>query len=142
MKKEKSAGLIVFRLEDHVPLYLLLNYSARHWDFVKGNIESGEDELEAAVRELKEETGINKVEIIEGVYNKINYFYKRNKELIYKEVVFFAGNVKNGEVKLSFEHVGYKWADFNETMKILTFKTARDVLAAVDEVIKRKYIEH
>ena len=42
--------------------FLLLHHTVGHWDFPKGNIEAGEDELETARREIFEETGIQDVE--------------------------------------------------------------------------------
>ena len=58
MLREKSCGAVVFLKKDNSTNYLLLNYAAGHWDFVKGNVEQNEIEKETVVRELKEETGI------------------------------------------------------------------------------------
>jgi 8-oxo-dGTP pyrophosphatase MutT (NUDIX family) len=134
MKNERSSGFIVFRQENEKRLYLLLHYEAGHWDFVKGNIEDGEDELETARRELREETGISDIRVVDGFKKKINYFFKRDRVLIRKEVIFFAGSTREREVRLSFEHIRYVWADYDEAMKILTYKTARDVLTLVDSL--------
>jgi len=135
MKNERSSGIIVFRQEGEKRLYLLLHYEVGHWDFVKGNIDDGEDEMDTATRELKEETGITDIRIINGFREKIVYFYKRDGVLVRKEVTFFAGTTKESEIKLSFEHVGFKWAYYNEAMKILTYKTARNVLAMAEEFV-------
>ncbi len=59
MKKERSAGIVLFLEKSEEILFLLLHYPTGHWDFVKGKIESGETEIETAVREAKEETGRN-----------------------------------------------------------------------------------
>ena len=60
MMTEKSAGFILitddFETDDYS--VLLLHYTSGHWDYPKGNIETNETELEAATRELQEETGI------------------------------------------------------------------------------------
>ena len=58
MLREKSCGAVIFIKKDDSTKYLLLNYEAGHWDFVKGNVEPNETEKETVVRELKEETGI------------------------------------------------------------------------------------
>jgi 8-oxo-dGTP pyrophosphatase MutT (NUDIX family) len=137
MKNERSSGFIVFRQEDEKRLYLLLHYEAGHWDFAKGNIEDGEDEVEAATRELGEETGITDIKIVDKFREKIGYFYKRDGVLIRKEVIFFAGITNESEVKLSFEHIGYMWADYDEAMKVLTYKSAKNVLALAEEYIKK-----
>ena len=44
-----------------------------HWGFVKGHVEDNETEKETALRELKEETGLSKVEFIEGFKEKTHY---------------------------------------------------------------------
>ena len=59
MLKEKSCGAVIFHKKEELIRYLLLNYAAGHWDFVKGNVEPNETEKETVVRELKEETGNN-----------------------------------------------------------------------------------
>ncbi|RLG60142.1 MAG: diadenosine tetraphosphate hydrolase, partial [Candidatus Hydrothermarchaeota archaeon] len=48
MLVEKSAGVIIFRRDEEIK-YLLLKYGYGHWDFVKGNIEKGENEIETII---------------------------------------------------------------------------------------------
>ena len=55
---EKSCGAVVFLKTLEETKYLLLQYEAGHWDFVKGNVEPEESEKETVLRELQEETGI------------------------------------------------------------------------------------
>ncbi|NBC48644.1 MAG: NUDIX domain-containing protein [Gammaproteobacteria bacterium] len=52
-----SAGIVPVRLGVDVPHFLVLR-SYRYWDFPKGEIDAGEVPLQAAVRELTEETGL------------------------------------------------------------------------------------
>src|SRR4051812_47977640 len=69
--------------------YLLLDYG-RHWDFAKGHVHPGEDDLAAARRELAEETGITDARAVPGFEHEIVYFFRdRRKGLIRKTVVFF-----------------------------------------------------
>ena len=92
MKKEKSAGIILYLEKPEGNFFLLLNYPTGHWDFVKGKMEQGENEHQTAVRETKEETGIFDIEFVEGFEEDINYNFQFEGELIYKEVVFFVAN--------------------------------------------------
>jgi len=89
MLREKSCGAVVFVRKNGVPKYLLLNYAAGHWDFVKGNVEANESEQQTVVRELQEETGITGAQFIDGFREDITYFYRRQGLTIHKEVVFF-----------------------------------------------------
>ena len=59
LRREFSAGFILFRRTSAGPVYLLLDYG-RHWDYPKGHLEKNESTWQAAVRELREETGDQK----------------------------------------------------------------------------------
>ncbi len=108
--------------------YLLLHYEAGHWDFPKGNQEKKETEEHAAAREVKEETGISEIEFIKGFRETIKYFYKKDGETIYKEVVFFLAQSPTENVKLSFEHIGYAWLSYENAYKRLTFNNSKELL--------------
>jgi len=127
MPRERSCGAVVFRKNGSVE-YLLLHYEAGHWDFVKGQVEEGETEEETARRELLEETGITDAQFIQDFREKISYFYRREGKTIYKEVIFLLVEAKWSEVTLSYEHIGYAWLPYEEALKRLTFKNAKDVL--------------
>ncbi len=127
MLHEKSCGAVVFFKNVQVK-YLLLQYEAGHWDFVKGNVEPNESEADTVLRELKEETGIVATQLIEGFREQIQYFYRRQGETIQKEVVFYLIQADTEKVELSFEHVGYEWLDYQHALERLTFKNAKEVL--------------
>ena len=135
MKREKSAGAIVFRKEKE-PKYLLLHYEAKHWDFPKGNIESKEEELETVKREIEEETGIKDIEFVMGFKEKIHYYYKLKDELMSKEVVFYLVKTDTEQVKLSFEHIGFAWLSYDKALDKLTFKNAKEILKKANEFLK------
>ena len=59
MKHEKSCGAIVYRkLGDTYQLLLIKHKFGGHWSFPKGHVEKGENEFQTALREVKEETGL------------------------------------------------------------------------------------
>lgn len=138
MLNEKSCGAVVYAKNNSEVKYLLLQYEAGHWDFVKGNVEEDESEQQTAVRELKEETGIDDASFVDGFREKISYFYKRQGATVYKEVVFFLMAAKNTNVMLSFEHVAFDWLSYDDAMKKLTFKNAKNVLQRAREFLKNK----
>lgn len=121
MQREKSAGAVIFRKEGKSVVYLLLHYHFKsdYWDFPKGNIEKGENEEETVKREVKEETGISNLNLVSGFKEKVNYFYRKDGETVFKEVIFYLANTEEGDVKISFEHIGYEWADYQTAIKRL-----------------------
>jgi bis(5'-nucleosidyl)-tetraphosphatase len=139
-REERSAGAVLFSLDSAVGKieYLLLNYAAGHWDFPKGNIENGEDEIQTARREIQEETGIYDVEFFKGFRNKIEYHYRRNQRLIQKEVIFFLARTSRREVTLSHEHNAYLWLAYEKALALLTYKNAKNVLIEAKLFLEKK----
>jgi len=135
MFNEKSCGAVVFAKTPEIK-FLLLQYDAGHWDFVKGNVEPNESETDTVVRELGEKTGIVDAHFIEGFREKISYFYKRQGMSIYKEVVFFLMETHATKVVLSYEHVGYTWLGYQNALDKLTFKNAKDILEKARNFLK------
>lgn len=137
--QERSAGFILFRLTDvdgrPAPEYLLLDYG-RHWDFAKGHVEPGEDDLAAAIRETAEETGITGVTAIPGFARQTTYFFRhRARGLIRKTVVFFLArtNATDADVRLSEEHVAFAFLPIEAALRRVTFAGARAVLKLAHE---------
>ena len=135
-RNERSAGFIVFRINEAGQReYLLLDYG-RHWDFAKGHLEKGEDDLAAAVRELREETGIADAQPVPGFHHEITYFFRdRKKGLIRKTVVFFLGqtSARDADIVLSSEHEGFKFLPFDAAIKETTYPNARQVLRLAEQ---------
>ena len=132
-REERSAGFIAY----HAPPqpggpgeFLLLDYG-KYWDFPKGHLEPGEDDLAAAVRELREETGIGQehVRVLPGFRHEINYFFRdRRKGLIRKTVAFFLAEVRTRAVRVSHEHMGHAFLPFEEAHGRATYPSAKQLL--------------
>jgi bis(5'-nucleosidyl)-tetraphosphatase len=137
---ERSAGAVIFSIKETKSIsYLLLQYGAGHWDFPKGNIEDSEDESQAACREIREETGIENVEFLDGYKGKVEYYYRREHELVHKEVVFFLAKSDSQKVILSNEHIAYLWKNYDNALAKLTYKSAKDILVQAQNFLKAKY---
>jgi len=134
MPIEKSAGAVVFRRENNKIKYLLLHYPSStkaprdYWDFPKGHIEKGEKEIDTVKREVFEETGLKDIEFIEGFKEWIKYFFKYKGKTVFKIVTFYLAKARTKEVKVSGEHLGYKWLPYEEAIEKLTFKNAKEIL--------------
>jgi len=138
---ERSAGAVIFH-DDSEREFLLLHYESGHWDYVKGHIENEESEIKTLIRETEEETGIKEedIKIIDGFKEKIEYFYRHEGKVIKKEVVFYLAKSKTKTVKISHEHIGYKWLPYDEALNQLTFKNAKDILKKADKFLKGRLI--
>ena len=135
MIEETSAGIVIFRKEEEENLFLLLHYPSGHWDFVKGKMEKGETTHQTAIREAKEETGITDITFVENFEEWISYNFKYQGELVQKKVVFFLAETKTKEIKISHEHSGYTWLDYNESMEKTTFDNAKTVLTKAQKIL-------
>lgn len=138
MLHEKSCGAVVYVKNQANTRYLLLQYAAGHWDFVKGNVEPNETERQTVTRELQEETTITEARFIDGFRESINYFYRRQGLTINKEVVFFIIESQTDKVEVSFEHTGFVWLDYQHAMERLTFNSSRDVLQKAHDYLLKK----
>lgn len=159
MPREKSAGAIIFRIEDGIKYYLLLHYPSKnkrggHWEFTKGHVEAGENEEETMRREVQEETGIKDLKIIPGFKKYIKYFFRQYKEKIidakdnpkkktpwiFKLVVFFIAETKTRDVKISSEHTEFVWLPIEGAIEKTTFKNSKKLLKEADDFILKSGI--
>lgn len=136
-RHERSAGFIIYHAGtdgDGEVEYLVLDYG-RHWDFPKGHVEAGEDDLAAAVRELHEETGLTDPRVVPGFRHEITYFFRSRRrgkdgasDLVRKTVVFFLAEVTCREIALSREHAGFEFLRYDVALKRTTYASAKEVL--------------
>lgn len=142
MKREshESAGVVLFR-EGTERSYLLLRSALTRrplWEFPKGGIEAGETEIEAAARELGEETGlaVGDYRMLDGFRAEEHYFFTHgkgeSKRLIRKRVVYFLARWRSGDVRLSPEATRFVWAAVDDANRLLKFSEKRRVLEAAE----------
>ena len=134
MIEERSAGVILFNKTGGIQ-FLVLKYPSGHWDFVKGNIEEGEEEEETVKRELFEETGINNLEIHQGFNEKAEYNYYKKNNKVHKIVSYYLAETNQKQVKLTFEHLDHKWSNYEGLMKLITFENSKEILKKGNEII-------
>jgi len=146
MPVERSAGAVIFRKEGDKIYYLLLHYpsSAKaprdYWDFPKGHIEKGEKIEDTARREIGEETGLKDIEFVEEFKEWIKYFFKFKGKTIFKIVTFYLAGTKTKNIKVSGEHLGYKWLPYEETLEQLTFRNAKEILKKANDFLEKSKI--
>ncbi len=147
MPIERSAGTVIFRKDGGKILFLLLHYpsSSRskgkdYWDLPKGHIEEGETLEDTALREAAEETGLKNITIIPGFKETVKYFFKWEGKNILKFVTFFVVQTNESDVKISDEHMGFQWADFEEATNQLGYKNAKEILKKTNDFLSAKGI--
>ncbi len=135
MKTIRSAGVIVYKQHNGRCHYLLLLYPGGYWEFPKGKLEEGETKQQAAIRELKEETGLE-AQLESGFEEMITYTFKnRLKKMQDKEVHFFIGKAHDDHVVLSDEHHDFTWATYDKALEYIRHQNARDLLKKADNFL-------
>ena len=122
MKNEKSCGAMI--IEGNKVLVIQQKKSG-FYGFPKGHVEENETEAETAVREVKEETGID-IKVLEDK----RYFMKFVQGGdINKEVVFFIARPLNTEgLSMQEKEIkDIKWVDINEVENILSFENIKNL---------------
>lgn len=139
MKREFSAGGIVF---NNLGQVLLINNAAlrdpskSYWGFPKGHLDVGESSKEAALREVKEETGLE-VEILDKL-GQSQYVFTHKEEKIFKTVTMFLMKYTNGEVKpQELEIIGLGWYPADVALEKLSFKKDKDFLSKAREIMSK-----
>ena len=141
-KNPNSILLIIFTTKFKV-LLLKKNSKRDLWQSVTGSMELGENPYDTALRELQEETGINKQKsdlIFDDLSHKFMIYSEwidRYKESTYsnKEYIFSLKLNDEVSVKLSREHTSYKWVDLNDAIHLVFSWTNKAALKAIPNFI-------
>lgn len=127
MKQEKSCGALVYRFQGNQLMLLLLRHRhGGHWSFPKGHVEGDETEIQTALREIREETGLT-VSLKEGFRHTVEYYPKPG---IRKQVVYFLGEAASDAkaVRQEEEISELHWVEWSQAMEAVTFKNDRNLL--------------
>jgi 8-oxo-dGTP pyrophosphatase MutT (NUDIX family)/RimJ/RimL family protein N-acetyltransferase len=133
LKYEKSCGAIINRNNNGFIEFLVVkSKDDDHWGFPKGHMEENENEVETALREVYEETGLN-IKIINKFKVETEYFVST---YVLKKVIYFIGIPKDTNVKIQTEEIGeYKWLSYEDAIKLLTYESAKTVLKSAKEYL-------
>ncbi|MEM6854993.1 MAG: NUDIX domain-containing protein [Planctomycetota bacterium] len=136
-KTDYSCGVVAFRVLDGVREFLLVQHQAGHWAFPKGHPEDDETPIETARRELREETGLVDIELLEApAFEEAYCFTKKSGTVVEKTVTYYLGRLSDpgsAQVTVQEEEVqAFAWGDAEATMSKLTFAEGRRLF---DEVL-------
>ena len=136
MSEEKLSCGVVLARQTEAGFVTLMLRAYHHWDFPKGIAEEGEEPMEAALRELREETSIDTVEFEWGDRYMETGPYSRGKTARYylasteQESVVLGPSPDTGEP----EHHEWRWVSFDEAHD-LSAPRVREVVRWARQII-------
>ncbi len=132
---ETSCGVILVNFD----AVLLLQYPQGHWDLPKGHVEvTDTNHLATVRRELGEETGITEITFIENFVERTAYSYRHKGKRMNKEVFWFLAETEQLDVKISHEHRGHLWLDWEQALAQLTHDETTSVVRKAWEHMKKQ----
>ena len=130
-----SAGGVVHRTEGgRLEIVLVRRRQPPLWALPKGTPDSGETLAETAIRETREETGLQ-VEIEEPI-SAITYFFVHGRTRFHKTVHFFLMHPIGGRLEdhdHEFDEV--RWVQIDEALRVMTHATERGVVQRAVEIL-------
>ena len=131
MEKVNSCGFLIYRTQPQRSILLMKH--PKRWDLPKGHVDEGETNMECALRELQEETGIEEqhLRIEEGFKYKDRYIVENKKTKKKKKLIMYLAELIEDVEIVPTEHEGYEWVDWNPPHAIQE-KTIDPLLAEVD----------
>lgn len=150
MPAVKSAGFMIFRNTPQGRRYVVLRASRpastvapgktvkEFWDFPKGELEAGEQAMDAARREVREESGIRELGVVEGFKETARYFSQRDGKPALKFVAMFLAETETEVVTLSWEHDRYEWLAYSEAHERITLPPMKQVLERAEAFLNKK----
>lgn len=139
MEKECSCGFLLVREIEGRNYFLILKSKAGdfYWEFAKGHKEDEESDLQTAIRELREETGITEENFdyyLDFNNEKISSFYEyTNGKGVIRYIVLFLAKTHINPI-ISHEHTGYLWATKEEAREYLKFE---ETINCFNELLKK-----
>src|SRR5579884_3856227 len=128
-QKDFYAGGVVVR--DGQVVVIVPKRRGAHSDNVlalpKGHLDGDETELEAAIREVREETGVE-AEPIEKL-GEIGYTYERRGQSIDKRVAFYLLEYRSGELTHDHEIEQVQWMSLEEAAHALSYEGEREMVS-------------
>lgn len=137
--REYSAGGVVYRrTADGLEIALVGRNRYNDWSLPKGHIEKGESREQAAIREVKEETGLD-ARILQKI-DKVVYFYRRAKgDLIRKTVYHFLMETDGYDLRdPNWEVSEIRWVPITEAGNVLSYENDKKVVEKARATLEQR----
>ncbi len=137
-RTERSAGGVVVRTTASGPEVVLASRRTRRgslaWGLAKGLVEPGETPEQTAIREMREETGLDVK--IRGPLGDITYWYVWGGERVHKTVTFFLMEALGGDVSVhDREMEEVRWFPLPEALRLASYRSEQEVLRRAAEAL-------
>lgn len=137
LKQEKSCGaLVLCRKGERLSLLVLRHRNGSTWAFPKGHVEGHETEVQTALREVREETGLN-IRLLPGFRESVFYFPKPH---VRKQVVYFLGVAScDAPVQCQEEEISeIKWVDLSQAQNVVAFRNNKRLVKRAKRYLSKE----
>lgn len=128
----KSVGAVV--LNRSFEVLLMFQQQNKYWEFPKGKMEAGEDEVATLKREINEETGIRKFRLVHHFRKLMYYNFRHEGKTVRRAVVYYLIQTSD-DIILSDEHTQYVWLSLAAAKAKLKHKNQIQLLDQVEKMI-------
>ena len=138
--REPTSGGIIFRhAKDGEVEILLIQDGKDRWTIPKGHIEEGETAEETAVREIGEEAGLHKVEIL-GWLGKIHFRYRRLDRLVLMTTQIYLVRAlgDTNDVQKEEWMNDIKWFKFNDALEAIEYEDIEKLMLLAMKRIRQE----
>lgn len=135
MRYEKSCGAVVFTIVNNEIKYLLIRNKHGIYGFPKGHVENNETEIETALREVKEEVGLDVTLLAD--FRTTDEHLIPQKENVMKQIIYFLGEYYNQDFTYQKEELsGALLVNYEEALSLFQYESSKRILKEADEFLK------
>ncbi|WP_437229177.1 bis(5'-nucleosyl)-tetraphosphatase [Planctomicrobium sp. SH661] len=141
-QEPKSCGVLIAS-GDPIQSFLLMKHADR-WDLPKGHVDPGETEIECALREMHEETGIDPALVtIDPAFRYVQQYEVQSsryggdrKQTVLKTLIIFLARIDHPCEIVHTEHLGSQWFSWTSPPPAIQARTIDPLLQQLDQFLR------